>query len=440
MQAQPTRSVAILKAMLMNSAETEIFTNPALLPGQLAPITRIGAGEVRVDKAVGLTAAAWNRDSKSAALSFGAREVAGPTTLTRRLRIENFAPTATTFSIEPSFRFADDEATGAVVISAPSSVSVPGRRVREITVTMTIDPTKLPNWTMNGGPQGGNGALLNANEYDGYLTLSDGTQTLSVPWHVLPRKASSVSLTTRREAGKDILRLTNTGLAAGEFEFFSLTGKSPRIPSDERPNPGDGFAVIDLHQVGVRVVNNGAFLQFGISTFDRRSHPIFPAEFDIGISTDADADYEWIVFNYDIGLLSTGVIDGRNAVWLLNVATGQASASFFNDADLNSRNAILTVPLAAIGATAGTTIAFDVYAFDSYFTGALTDAVTGMRYTIGNPRYSAPILSGVVPASASGEMPLTKAIVPRSQSSETGALLLYRRNRPAESQSIVRGQ
>ena len=35
--AYPDRSPEQIKAMLMNSAETEIFTNPALLPGELAP-------------------------------------------------------------------------------------------------------------------------------------------------------------------------------------------------------------------------------------------------------------------------------------------------------------------------------------------------------------------------------------------------------------------
>ena len=37
----------------MNSAETTVYTNPALAPGQLAPITRIGAGELRVARAIG---------------------------------------------------------------------------------------------------------------------------------------------------------------------------------------------------------------------------------------------------------------------------------------------------------------------------------------------------------------------------------------------------
>jgi minor extracellular serine protease Vpr len=90
-QAHPNRSALQIKAMLMNSAETAVFTNPALLPGELAPITRIGAGELRVDRAIQLTSAAWNRRDQSAALSFGAVEAAQPLTVERELRVDNFS-------------------------------------------------------------------------------------------------------------------------------------------------------------------------------------------------------------------------------------------------------------------------------------------------------------------------------------------------------------
>ena len=76
LQAFPNRTPIQIKSMLMNSAETQVFTNPALLPGGLAPITRIGAGELRVDKAIALNAIAWNPETESAALSFGQVEVA----------------------------------------------------------------------------------------------------------------------------------------------------------------------------------------------------------------------------------------------------------------------------------------------------------------------------------------------------------------------------
>ena len=57
-----------VKALLMNNGETNIDTDPFT---GLAPITRIGGGEVRVDQAMAAPAAAWNVEGYQGALSFG---------------------------------------------------------------------------------------------------------------------------------------------------------------------------------------------------------------------------------------------------------------------------------------------------------------------------------------------------------------------------------
>ena len=145
-QAYPNRSPEKIKAMLMNSAETTVYTNPAVLPGELAPITRIGAGELRVDRAIAKTAIAWNRETKSAALSFGALEVESHMVVERTLRVENFANTARNFTITPSFRYANDEASGAVKVQVKSSVHVSAGGHEDIDVKLNIDPNKLSTW------------------------------------------------------------------------------------------------------------------------------------------------------------------------------------------------------------------------------------------------------------------------------------------------------
>ena len=200
-QAYPNRSPEKIKAMLMNSAETAVFTNPAVLPGELAPITRIGAGELRVNRAIAQTAIAWNRATKSAALSFGALEVESHMVVERTLRVENFANTARNFTITPSFRYANDEASGAVKVQVKSSVHVSAGGHEDIDVKLIIDPNKLSTWTLNGGSLGGNGAALNGPEYDGYITLTAGTEKISVPWHVLPRKAAETDATLKEAHG-----------------------------------------------------------------------------------------------------------------------------------------------------------------------------------------------------------------------------------------------
>ncbi|HEU0202335.1 MAG TPA: S8 family serine peptidase, partial [Burkholderiaceae bacterium] len=447
LQAHPNRSPEQIKAMLMNSAETTIYTNPAVAPGDLAPISRIGAGELRVDRAVALTAIAWNRETKSAALSFGAVEAAAPLVLRQKLRVENFADTPRTFTITPSFRYANDEASGAVKLLVHGSVHLGARSRQEIDVVLLIDPSKLPSWTLNGGSRGGNGALLNLPEYDGYITLTSGSEKLSVPWHVLPRKASAtVAGPVVRLRHSDGVNLFNFGAEAGDFDVFSLTGTSPRLPRNVLPDPGDAFAIVDLQSVGVRFLPSESFgadfLEFAITTHGRRAHPNYPAEFDIGIDTNGDGEDDFVVFNAELGGFSA---TGQNVVVIANLTVDPVTVTpvFFTDADLNSGNVIFTVPMNSsagpvnLGVARGTTITFSVFAFDNYFTGNLTDQITGMRFTPGNARFEAvgdPF--GSVPAGGRATQPVRATTVPQEQSTESALLLLFRRNAIIESEIV----
>jgi hypothetical protein len=73
----------------MNTAETNIGINPVALPGELAPITRIGGGEVRVDQAAAAITTAWDTDSRTGSLSFGYYTLIGDATFTRSISIHN---------------------------------------------------------------------------------------------------------------------------------------------------------------------------------------------------------------------------------------------------------------------------------------------------------------------------------------------------------------
>ena len=83
----------------------------------------------------------------------------------------------------------------------------------------------------------------------------------------------------------------------------------------------------------------------------------------------------------------------------------------------------------AMGLAVGTTVGIDVFAFDNYFTGNLTDEITGMRFTPGTPRFGVVGLpfGGVAPH-GSADLGVTTATLPDSKSSELGLLMMYRRN------------
>jgi minor extracellular serine protease Vpr len=442
LQASPSRTPAQIKAMLMNSAELNIVTNPATQPGVLAPVTRIGAGEVRVARALDRSALAYDARSGIASLSFGYEAVVGMVSMTQQLEVANLGPNARTFSIARGFRYANDAAGGAVVVSAPNSVSVPANSTRTVPVTLTIDAAKLPAWNLNGGSSGGNGALLQGVEFDGYLTLSDDTGTaLTVPWHVLPHRAAAVTPSddsVALRAGAGSVTLTNPSTLAGRVEVFALTGTSPRIGASKLPQPGDNAAVIDLKSVGVRLA--GSALQFAINTHGERAHPNYPAEFDIYIDANRDGVADVVVFNGELGTFASS---GQNVVNVLRLnpdgsPNGAASAFFFTDADLRSANAVLTVPLSAVGVTAGQAFDFSVYAFDNYFTGALTDAVEGMTFTGATPRYAASAATLSVPAGGSIALGITAPAGGAAASpSQRGLLLMYRDGAPKQEASTI---
>ena len=442
LNAYPSRTPSEIKSLLMNTAETNIFINPATQPGVLAPISRIGGGEVRVDRALHSTTAAWDDDNNTGSLSFGYSAVASPITLTKTVRVRNYGATARTYSIASSFRYADDAASGAVSLTTPASLVVPANGSATFKVRLKIDPSKLPVWTLNGGARGGDGFRLQGVEFDGYIGIADATDNIHVAWHVLPHRAAAVSpasTSVTLSGGAGTLSLSNAGTIGGRTDVFSLMGTSGKIPAPFLPGPGDNFAVVDLRAVGTRLVGIGGGnfgVQFAVNTFGARAHPNYPAEFDIYIDKDRDGVFDFVVFNLENGTFGS---TGQNVSAVFNLTTGTASIFFFTDADLDSANAILTAPLAAMGMTPSTQFDFSVFAFDNYFTGALTDSIEGMTATLDTPRF----FGSGIPASgvpAGGSSTLTINAIPGgdvASPSQSGLLLMYRDNKGQQEASPI---
>jgi hypothetical protein len=444
LDAHPYYSPREVKAALANTAEIEIYVNPGGPdPSELAPITRIGGGELRVNRAIGTSTVAWASGDDNPVLSFGFRPISKDANFKQRVIVRNYSDQRRTYTITPSFRYADDAASGAVVPSAPSHITVPAWGMRWFVVSLSVNASKLPPWGLDGGPRGGDGWRLQGNEFDGYVTIADDKDTVRLPWQILLHKAANVKFEgvgPARIGGSpdcdDIsigftggvpqceYELSNDGVADGGVDVFALTGTSQRIAKGELPGPGDSFAVIDLRAVGVRMIEDVA--QFGIATSSRRAHPNYPAEFDIYIDTDRDGVDDYVVFNYELGLAFAAT--GQNAVYVQKLGTTTATAYFFADADLNSGNMIMTVPLEAIGLTPDTKFNFSIYAGDNYFTGLYTDAIEGMTYTLSKPR--AVIVGGdefSVPAGESTTMIVQYGPGKADDApSQSGLLLLFR--------------
>ena len=407
LQSFPGIIPAEVKARLMNTGETNIGINPVSLPGYLAPITRIGGGEVRVDRALAATTAAWDADDLTGSLSFGYHALTGSKVFQKTVVVRNYSNKARTYTITPEFRYADDAFSGAVTVSAPDTVRVKANSSASFNVKLQVDVTKLPLWNLNGGSLGGSGYLLQNFEFDGYLHITDASDAIHLAWHILPHRSAEVTPATESLAlteGMGALELSNYGGAVdGRVEVFSLLGTSGRIPPPYLPGDGDNFAIIDLKSFGARLVNisGGYGLQFAINTFGTRAHPNYPAEFDVYIDTNGDGLDDFVVYNFENGGFA---VSGQNVVRIYNLNTGANGIFFFSDADLNSGNIILTVPFSFMGISPDTQLRLSVYAYDNYFTGWGSDAIEGMIYTPGAPKFYADSLAPVVPAGGSATL------------------------------------
>jgi minor extracellular serine protease Vpr len=401
LQAYPGRSPLEVKAALMNSAETDIMNLPAFFGGTLAPISRIGGGEVRVDRAFSAPAAAWEDGGTASALSFGYVDVPDETlTLHKMVRVHNYSNHDVVYSITPTFRFADDEATGAVSVQAPPKVKVKARRDATFPVKLTINGAMLPGNFMNSGSQGANPAALTINEYDGYLILDDGSHPIHLAWHVLPRKAALVKGRTNLtfEAGTDVVDLTNTAVGTAQDDAYSLLALSPNIPEGGR---GEQSPTPDIHGVGINTFpvpagycsGQDSFVwAFAVNTWERQSL-LLPVSHQIGLDTNRDGTTDYVVLNRDASGLST-ISDGRQLTWVVNLGGGPATAYFYAEHATNTGNTALYICAEQVGLTGTDMLATNVdmyaYAQDFYY-GGPGDMVEGLTVTpLGEQYYGMP--------------------------------------------------
>jgi hypothetical protein len=386
-----------LKALLMNNAETNIINDP--LTGALASITRIGGGEVRVDRALSAPIVAWDKDVPTGALGFGFVDVAdGVVTLTKTVVIRNLDNNKHTYTVTPTFRFADDAANGAVTVSAPSQVVVkPGLgKDTMFNVTLTINGALLRGNYMNSGSNGANPSVLTLNEYDGYLVLDDGQHPIHLAWHVLPRKDAQVAPdTTTIIPGSfpQVIGLNNTGVGTAQNDAYALLAVSPNIPQGgqgaQSPTP-------DIRAVGINTFSGGAGCSFvwafAINTWERQQH-LLPVSHQVWLDTNQDGTDDYVVLNRDASGLNT-ISDGRQLTWALNLTTGTASASFYAEHSMNTGNTVLYICAEQVGLGAAdiltTHVDMDVVAQDWYY-GGPGDLVEGLTVTpLGEQHYGEP--------------------------------------------------
>ena len=440
--AFPGRGPLEIKAVLINTAETDIMNRPAVFGGEIAPITRIGGGEVRVDRAVNSPAAAWGDGTESAALSFGFHDVTGASaSVVKTVRVKNYSGSPITYAISSTFRFTNDAANGAVSVSAPASVTVPADGQATFDVTLTVTGSALRAWNLNSGGAGASASVLQTLEYDGYLwlnntgTTADDTDPLHLPWQALPRKSGNVAAGAASVPSGGSTSLTNSGVGTAQVGSFSLIATSPDDPDT---GLGDNIADVDLHYVGFRTIDGAVLgcdspigLQFAVNTWNRQVHAVAPAIFEFDLDTNADGTPDFAVLNADLsGIAAVG--DGRNVTYAVDLATGDSVAFFFTVHSTNSANTTLTICGEQIGmnkaADIGGPVGVSVFAIDYYNSGLVTDEIDDLTVVPGADRYttafSGSTFAFATSIGAGAAQTVTATDNGTADTSESGVLLL----------------
>ena len=437
MEAYGSRGPLEIKAALINTGFTDIMNRPVEFNGELAPITRIGGGEVRVDRAHGTQAAAWDSNAPTAALNFGFHDVTANTSVTRDVTVHNYGGSSVTYDLSSTFRFDNDASNGAVAVSTSvPSVSVAPNADATFEVTLSITASALRTWALDSGNSGANAAALQLLEYDGYVWLdaAGDANDIHLPWQVLPRKSSAVTASATSAAPGDSITLTNGGAGRSWVGSFSLIATSPNDPDT---GIGDDLADVDLRYVGVRSFDgindfgceSPVALQFAVNTWDRQVHANGPALFEFDLDTDQDGTFDYAVYNFDLSN-SGALSDGRNFTFAQNLSDGSSTAFWPTVHATNSGNTVLTICGEQVGLgvdALGEPIDVLVLAADWYNSGAVTDFV---ETTIipGGDRYNASFDFGnfgtFINGGAAKAVTVSDAGPDGTNPTETGLLLL----------------
>jgi hypothetical protein len=128
---------------------------------------------------------------------------------------------------------------------------------------------------------------------------------------------------------------------------------------------------------------NASFLwAFAINTWETQQH-LLPVSHQVWLDTNQDGIDDYVVLNRDASGLGT-ITDGRQLAWVLNLATGSASAFFFAEHSTNTGNTVLLICGEQIGMNATnllvTNVDLDVYTQDFYY-GGPGDLIEGLTVT-----------------------------------------------------------
>jgi len=345
-QAHPKWRPAAVKAAIINSGS----------PAGLADYEtrRAGSGFASAAAAVGTMAYAF-ADRDETTVNFGFEEFSHDFVRTRIIHVKNDGPAA-------SFDVAIERQQGSphIVTVSPTQINVP----RNGTATVQLK-LEVPAATVGGSLANPPADVDAFHDVAGLVAFTPSSMSnrgisLRVPYYLVPRVSSNVNthLSLKRGAtqGTATVENPNSAISAtADFYAWGLESSNDRLGRfDLRAAGAQSFDFVDGEQL----------LVFAVNTFKSWS-TLEQQEFDIPVDVNGDGTADFVIFNIDLGLVSTGDFTGQEIAAVLNLANGALSADFFAVAATNSSTVLLPVLASTLGVTpTNARVTYSVIGFD----------------------------------------------------------------------------
>jgi minor extracellular serine protease Vpr len=287
-------------------------------------------------------------------LSFGFAEPNSAFVGTKTFTITNTSKTAVTYTLASA---ATAQSRAATVRLSSSKVKVPARGSVTVGVTLVVQAGAV-------GTSLGADDQFSLRQVSGNVVLTSATETLRVPYLLVPRAqakvAGSLNLGATSTTGSAAngrptppttlaatLQLTNFGGALPALADVYTLGLTDRCDV-AKSAAGSGY---DLRAAGVQSFDSatGKLMVFAVNNCDRWSNAA-TTEFDVSIDTDGDGEADYVVFSADSGAVRNGDFDGVTEVFVSNVKTGDLfSSGYLAQAPTDSSTILLPVEASDLG-------------------------------------------------------------------------------------------
>lgn len=292
-------------------------------------------------------------DGWESTLNFGFVEAAKKINATKKVTVVNKGTTAQTYSVST---VASPDSVPADVTVSPSRITVKPGATASVTVKIHAEASDVPT-----SPDGDQWSL---HEIAGQVRLTADSGELNVPYLMVPRSlAQGVVNGPKLDPAKratTTVTLNNQGGAMPAAMDFYTWGLADGQDVDYDAMGGQGY---DLRAAGVQSFPDDDLMVFAVNNWDRWSNAA-SLEHDVLIDLDRDGEADKAVFALDYGLVTSGVADGMNAVFFMDLHTGALGVDYLAVSPTDSSTLLMPVSMSALGITPGTSFDYEVASYD----------------------------------------------------------------------------